>query len=369
MKTVLFYISNLKKGGAQRVLSTLSNHFAETYQIILLTTTYGKSSYELHPSIQLLSLDDSSEAVLENKFKKNIRRNKRLLEIVDTYHPAVIITFLEREIFRILYIRKKITVPVIVSFRNDPQVDYASLLPRLSIKWLIKRADGIVFQTPDAKQFFSGCYRCNDTIIPNPLNPVFLIERDVQQREPRIVTVGKLFPQKNHALLIRSFATIAEEFPNYTLEIFGEGDLREPLQTLIHELALDSRVFLRGIMNNIEEYLFDASMFVLSSDYEGVSNALIEAMALGLPVISTDCPCGGSAMLIDDGVNGLLTPVGDEQALASAMRKMILDKSFSQRLGNRAKEVREIVHPQAVFSLWDLYIDAVSNRANLGGLR
>lgn len=359
MKTLLFYISNLKRGGAQRVLSTLCNHFARTYQVILLTTTYGESSYELNPSIQLLSLDDSLEAILENKIKKNIRRNKRMLEIVDTYTPAVIITFLEREIFRILYIREQITAPVIVSFRNDPQVDYASIIPRLSINWLIKRADGIVFQTPDAKKFFLGRYQCNDTIIPNPLNPAFLIERDIQQRDTRIVTVGKLFPQKNHALLIRSFATIAEEFPNYTLEIFGEGDLREPLQTLIHELALDSRVFLRGIKSNIEQYLFDASMFVLSSDYEGVSNALIEAMALGLPVISTDCPCGGSAMLIDDGVNGLLTPVGDEQALASAMRKMILDKSFSQKLGNRAKEVREIVHPQAVFSLWESYIHEV----------
>lgn len=361
MKTLLFYISNISKGGAQRVITTLSNHFSEQYQVILLTTTVGEGTYPLSPNITLLSLDLVAEDIQANKLTKNLKRNIRLKQIIQTYQPSVIITFLEREILRVLYLKPQISVPVIISFRNDPNVDYSSWLQRFAIMRLIKRADGIVFQTPDAKQFFTGHYSSKDTIIPNPIHPNFLKERNGGPRDTRIVTVGKLFPQKNHALLIRSFAQIASEFPEHTLEIYGEGELRNSLQRLIDSLGLQTRIFLKGVRNDIEKVLEQAALFVLSSDYEGVSNALMEAMALGLPVISTDCPCGGSAMLIRHGVNGLLVPVGDEGALVESMRSMVKDPVYAEMLGAEAKKIRHEVDPQVVFASWEAFIhDVVS---------
>ncbi|NCB72146.1 MAG: glycosyltransferase family 4 protein [Clostridia bacterium] len=361
MKTLLFYISNISKGGAQRVITTLSNHFSEQYQVILLTTTVGEGKYPLSPNITLLSLDLAAEDIQANKLTKNLKRNIRLKQIIQTYQPSVIITFLEREILRVLYLKPQISVPVIISFRNDPNVDYSSWLQRFAIMRLIKRADGIVFQTPDAKQFFTGHYASKDIIIPNPIHPTFLKERAIGSRDARIVTVGKLFPQKNHALLIRSFAQIASEFPEHTLEIYGEGELRNSLQQLIDSLGLQTRIYLKGVRNDIEKVLEQAALFVLSSDYEGVSNALMEAMALGLPVISTDCPCGGSAMLIRHGVNGLLVPVGDEGALVGSMRSMVKDPLYAEALGTEARKIRHEVDPQVVFASWEAFIhDVVS---------
>lgn len=361
MKTLLFYISNISKGGAQRVITTLSNHFSEQYQVILLTTTVGEGTYPLSPNITLLSLDLAAEDIQANKLTKNLKRNIRLKQIIQTYQPSAIITFLEREILRVLYLKPQLSVPVIISFRNDPNVDYSSWLQRFAIMRLIKRADGIVFQTPDAKQFFTGHYASKDIIIPNPIHPTFLKERAIGSRDARIVTVGKLFPQKNHALLIRSFAQIASEFPEHTLEIYGEGELRNSLQQLIDSLGLQTRIYLKGVRNDIEKVLEQAALFVLSSDYEGVSNALMEAMALGLPVISTDCPCGGSAMLIRHGVNGLLVPVGDEGALVGSMRSMVKDPLYAEALGTEARKIRHEVDPQVVFASWEAFIhDVVS---------
>lgn len=361
MKTLLFYISNISKGGAQRVITTLSNHFSEQYQVILLTTTVGAGTYPLNPNVTHLSLDLVAEDIQANKLTKNLKRNIRFKQIIQTYQPSVIITFLEREILRVLYLKPQISAPVIISFRNDPNVDYSSRLQRFAIMRLIKRADGIVFQTPDAKQFFTGHYASKDTIIPNPIHPNFLKERNVGPRDTRIVTAGKLFPQKNHALLIRSFAQIASEFPEHTLEIYGEGELRNSLQQLIDTLGLQSRIFLKGVRNDIEKVLERAAFFVLSSDYEGVSNALMEAMALGLPVISTDCPCGGSAMLIRHGVNGILIPVGNETALVESMRSMVKNPVYAEALGTEARKIRQEVDPQVVFASWESFIhDVVS---------
>ncbi len=359
MDTIVFYISNAKRGGAQRVITTLCNHFSEQYRVILLTTTVGTSMYPLSQNVTHLSLDISEDDSKSNKIVKNIKRNNRFKELIKAYQPSVIITFLEREIFRVLYLKPHISVPVIVSFRNDPNVDYSSWLQRFAIMRLVKRADGIVFQTPDAKQFFTGQYTCKDMIIPNPIHPTFLKDRVIASREKRIVTVGKLFPQKNHALLIRAFAKITSEFPEHTLEIYGDGELRESLQTLIDSLHLGKRIILKGVRNDIDTALEHASLFVLSSDYEGVSNALMEAMALGLPVISTDCPCGGSSMIIRDGKNGLLVPVGDEDALANAIRNLLKDTSYASTLGIEASKIRQEVDPQVVFSSWESFMNEV----------
>ena len=359
MKTIVFYISNIKKGGAQRVITTLCNHFSGQYHVILLTTTAGNSMYPLRQNVIHLSLDNSEEDSKSNKIVKNIKRNSRFKEVLKTYKPSIVITFLEREIFRVLYLKPHISVPVIVSFRNDPNVDYSSWLQRFAIMKLIKRADGIVFQTPDARQFFTGHYTCKDKIISNPIHPTFLKDRVIESRENRIVTVGKLFPQKNHALLIRAFAKIASEFPEHSLEIYGDGELKESLLRLVDSFGLQSRILLKGTQNDIDKVIEHSSLFVLSSDYEGVSNALMEAMALGLPVISTDCPCGGSSMIIRDGKNGLLVPVGDEDALANAIRCLLKDTSYANALGLEARKIRQEVDPQVVFASWESFMHDV----------
>ena len=162
-------------------------------------------------------------------------------------------------------------------------------------------------------------------------------------------------PQKNHKLLIKAFSNIAEQVDD-NLIIYGEGDQRPELQALINELGLDERVLLPGVINNVVEATKDAKVFVLSSDYEGMPNALMEALALGIPCISTDCPCGGPQALINDGENGILIPVGDEAVLSGALKKLLGDADYANRLGRCAKERAQEFSPERIFAGWEDYI-------------
>jgi glycosyltransferase involved in cell wall biosynthesis len=184
------------------------------------------------------------------------------------------------------------------------------------MKYLYKKADGFVFQTEDAAKYFEGIIKCDSKIIPNPINPKFIKEPYKGEREKNIVTVGRLESQKNQKMLIEAFGKIESKYPEYSLLIYGDGSKKEELQDLIKEKGLENKVILKGKIDDVENVIDKAKMFVLSSDYEGMPNALMEAMALGLPCISTDCPCGGPRYLMENGKSGLLVPVGNSDAMA-----------------------------------------------------
>lgn len=188
------------------------------------------------------------------------------------------------------------------------------------------------------KSFPTGI-RKKSVVIPNPLEPKE--EPYAGAREKRIVAVGRLNAQKNHKLLLCAFAAFAKEHSGYVLELYGQGEQEAELRALAGKLEIDGSVIFKGFSAHVLSDIRTASMYVLSSDYEGISNSMLEAMALGLPVIATDCPIGGSRMYIRDGVNGLLVPVGDAGALAGAMGKLADDPAIGERLGAEAVKLRE----------------------------
>ena len=166
-------------------------------------------------------------------------------------------------------------------------------------------------------------------------------------------------PQKNQKLLINAFSDLAKDFPDYTLIIYGEGSLRNELENYIISKGLQSKVVLPGVKNNIQEYIKDASLFVLSSDYEGIPNALIEAMAIGLPCVSTDCSPGGARELIADGENGTIVECGNPQMLAKAMELVLKDREKAQGMGTNAKKICARVDKDVVCDSWlDLIKDS-----------
>jgi glycosyltransferase involved in cell wall biosynthesis len=173
------------------------------------------------------------------------------------------------------------------------------------------------------------------------------------------VTVGRITSQKNHMLLFEAFNEIQLKYPEYVLKIYGDiqdNDVYEKLRQYMHDNKLETKIFFMGSNSNIGDYIKDAAMFVLSSDYEGMPNALIEAMVLGIPVISTDCPCGGPRMLINDWKNGVLVPVGNKKSLADAMEYIITHKKESNLMGMEAKKIVELVQPDKICSQWMQYI-------------
>ena len=249
----------------------------------------------------------------------------------------------------------------IISERNDPAHFGGSTITRIVSRLLMRKANGFVFQTKDAQAFYGGEIAKRSVVIPNPLfiGDDYPATQYTGEREKTIVTTGRLNKQKNHPLLIRAFKRIAEEFPEYKLVIYGEGPERQNDEALISELGLQERVLLPGTINDVPAKIYKSSLYVLSSDFEGMPNALMEAMALGLPCISTDCPCGGPRDLTTDGKDCLLVPVGDEDALADAMRKVLNNEKYAMEMGKNAMGIRERLSLDKVCRQWYEYFQSI----------
>ena len=167
-----------------------------------------------------------------------------------------------------------------------------------------------------------------------------------------MVTFCRLERQKNLPMLVRAFARFHEACPDYELEIYGNGKERAALVSLIDDLGLSGIAKICEGRPDVHDVVRDAAMFALSSDYEGLSNSMLEAMAIGLPVICTDCPCGGARMVIEDGENGLLVPVGDEEALVDAMVRMASSPALTVMLSHNAAVLRERLSASKICSEW-----------------
>lgn len=287
---ILFTTGCMNKGGAERVVANLANAFAKDNDVSIVITINDAPKYDLNKKIILASLDEG--IVGHNLITKNIKRIKNLKRFIRNFKPDIIVSFLPEPSYRVLFLSMFNKIPVIVSVRNDPKIEYKSFKSRLIMKLLYPLAKGFVFQTKEAQEYFSSKIQSKSIVIPNPVDKRFLEKNCEGQRSNTIVTVGRLEEQKNHELLINAFSKITNEIPEYKLIIYGEGSLRERLEQQIKNLKLEEKVLLPGVEKNIEEKIYNARLFVLSSNYEGMPNALMEAMALGIPSISTDCPCG-----------------------------------------------------------------------------
>lgn len=154
-------------------------------------------------------------------------------------------------------------------------------------------------------------------------------------------------------MAIDAFEKFNKVHPEYIYEIYGEGELRESIQQYIEKKNLREKVFLKGFYQNIHSEIVNAAVFVLPSNYEGISNSMLEALAIGLPVICTDCPIGGARQVIENGKNGVLIPVGDTAALFNAMCKIVEDEDFAGLLSSNATNVRNDYNADLICKKWE----------------
>jgi glycosyltransferase involved in cell wall biosynthesis len=272
--------------------------------------------------------------------------------------PDILISFMAEPNYRAVLATRGLGTKTLISVRNDPNKEYSGKMARMLAKHLLPKADGCVFQTQDARDWFPKSLQKKSCVIANAVNPAFF---DVERAPERgsVVTCGRLNAQKNHDLLIKAFAEVASKHPHAKLDIYGDGALKAHLQEVIDACGMGERITLCGATNHVAQVLSKADMFVMSSDYEGMPNALMEAMAAGVPCVSTDCPCGGPRMLIDDKTNGLLVPVGDEAALANAMDTLLGDAAYASEMGIGAKNKAFEFSPDIIFEAWRKYVYSV----------
>lgn len=353
MKKMMFYINTIGYGGAERVITNLADRFSQNGYEVTLVTSYSVEKEYAHS-------DKVKRAVLSPvRFKSQLERNivltKKLRKLVKEVKPDILVSFMGENNFRAITSCMGTKTSCVVSVRNDPNREYPNKTFRFLAKFLYKFASGVVFQTEDAKKWFSEAIQKKSQIILNQADIRFY-EQEPAESKKDIVTTGRLVAQKNHEMLIDAFAKIANEVQD-NLYIYGQGPYKEKLEEKIKNMGLADRVFLPGATDKVPEVVKGSKLFVLSSNFEGMPNSLMEAMVLGTACISTDCPCGGPKYLIDNMENGILVPIKNADKMAEAMKLLLSDDELRNQLGEKAKEKSMQFHPDVIYNEWKSFLE------------
>ena len=348
--------NHLVGGGAERVVCNLANYLCKKgYDVSLVATVGKKGSYALDERVTKEYL--MSGFVSNNKIRCYREKSKRLKQYMKTHGDvSCYIAMMPWNAFMVAKMRRVTNAGVIISERNNPSSH--STKERLMMCYAAKRCDGLVVQTDAIGQWYKTVRR--KEIIPNAINNdiVFPLRKHI---EKRFVSVARLERQKNYPLLISAFNTFSKNYPDYTLEIYGQGSQEKTIRELIARYGLTKKVKLMGFVEDIPGHISNAECFVLSSDYEGMPNALIEAMCIGLPCISTDCDGGGARQLIKHEKNGLLVQKGDVDAMVSSMIEVVENKSLRDSISMEAKKLKDELNGEKIYSRWMFFINRVIN--------
>lgn len=293
---------------------------------------------------------DSNRSKYLNLLNYFVKGYLSLRELFDNHRYDYVVSFGQNSFYILLLLRKKYGFKLVLSERNDP---YAArpLVASLRRK-CYKNADRIVFQTIGAKTFYAGCTREKTHIIPNPIT-IPDAKWNIDKTTKVIISVGRLdIRQKRQDILIKAFKQVVESYPEFVLEFCGDGPDRALLESLSVDLGIRDKVIFHGRLTNVQDYLLMARVFAFSSDFEGIPNALMEAMALGMPVISTKCSPGGAELLIDSGRNGFLVERGDVSGFAGKIMEMLSDSSLSANMGKRARLSMEAYNAKEIITQW-----------------
>jgi len=343
MKKIVFVCNHLFGGGAERVLVSLANYFVNKGYIVTIIVFDGKKRYHIEKEITVIEIGDSSSL---------LKQSKAIRKELISEHPDIVIAFEYFVNLATIIAARGLNLKVIVSERNDPARIGSGFGKDQIRNYLYKHCDTVVCQTPDAKAYFPKNVQTHSVVIPNP------IKNDLPQpwygeRNHLVVNFCRLNEQKNLKLLIDAFLAFLKHFPDYKMVIYGDGPEKDEIIEYIKLFSMDDAVTLLPNCADVHERVIKSSMFVSSSDYEGLSNSMLEAMAIGLPTICTDCPCGGARMIIKNGENGLIVPAGDRVALTEAMKKIAMDQQLSRHLSREAQKIRTELSLDNIAERWE----------------
>ncbi len=363
MPKIAFVAPSLGRGGAERVVTTLAEFFHKSaYDLVLITSRRVEDEYELSFPLRRRLLEEEiapKAQVLPGLPGRMEKRVAGLKRIFREERPDIVVSFLGKMNIYTMLARKALPahVKIFLSVRSDPRQEYKGTVDRFLANRLFSKATGVILQTEDAKAFFQPNVQAKCTVLPNVLSEEFMEPMPEGERRKEIVMVGRLDANKNHEMVIRAFAKVLPKHPDYKLVIYGDGlpdetNTRPALEALSQTLKIDEKIVFMGRQSDIHDKIKHSAIFVLTSGYEGMPNALLEAMTSGLCCISTDCPIGGPRSVIRDHENGILIPVGDEASLETALLEVMGDETLQRRLGTEAHKLAEELAPERVCNSW-----------------
>lgn len=325
---ILFVIPTIGNGGAERVLSILANSLCKKHKIkIIVIEKSTIRQYHLEHDVDVLELNFLTQrgkkikAVLSYLCNFFMQRN-RIQKEIKKYYPDVVVSFLPKADFLLYTIRTSKNFKWVSSERNDPT--RRNYIERIILKTIYRNANALVCQTRKIAEYYRDNGVKNITIIRNPITIPDRIKDKSFEIKDYLIAVGRLDKQKNFDMLIKAFSRVVKRQKQCEtkLLILGSGPDKEFLERIVSSEDMDGRILLLGRIENVFDYYSDAKAFVMSSNYEGMPNAMLEAMAMGLPVISTDYFSGAASELVDE-TNGFLVPVSNQLEMERAIDNII----------------------------------------------
>lgn len=346
-------------GGAERQIVLLANEMAKrNHEVHLIVLCENNSHYHLLEQVNVHDATRNEGGGIFRIVKRFVAMRKYLRYI----RPDVTISYNLQGAYFSLLIGRKICGKVLYSERGDPYDDEYSGLLGVIRDVTCRHIDAFVFQSEGARDFFRLTKKQMSIIIHNSVTvPQDKYPMPVN-RDKRIVTVGRLHPQKNPCLLVDAFALISKEYPEMMLDFYGDGPLKEKIQAKVNGLGLSDRIHLMESRKDIFDCIYKAQLFVLPSDYEGMPNALMEAMSLGIPCISTDCRPGGARTLIANGINGIIVPTGNPSALAEKISFVLDNPLVADGLAREARKLGQSHTNEFIFGKWESFLMSLTER-------
>ncbi len=329
---IVFVVPDMIGGGTERIVSLLANEYVKRgLEASVLLFAGNKIDYPLDPRVEVVIAGGPSGGNLGIRLK----RIKFMREYYRKNRDCAIFAFsVMGAVFSSIATIGE-SHWTLVSERSDPdEYDHKRIRD-----FFYRRADKVVLQTNDVLKSFDRKIRAKAVVIPNPIDPT-LPPVYTGPRQKKICCAARLEPSKDHKTMLKAFYDFQKDFPEYTLEIYGRGSLENELKAMAKKLGLEEKVHFHGFCPTVREEIRDHAMYILSSKFEGISNALIETLSMGMPVIATDCPVGGTRMCIRDHENGIMVPIENPRALAAAMKELASDEELSRKIARNAAKLR-----------------------------
>lgn len=358
-------IPDLGPGGAQRVMSLLAEDLAQRHDVAIMTweRESEKSFYPLPPNARVIKADSLGHGL--SRLWRIASRPGRLRREARAFGADVVLSFTDTMNVTAILACLGLGVPVVVSERNDPHHRRIGRAKSLARRAVYPFAARVVVQTERIARYFPRGLAPKIRVIANPA------PRDPQQARPglagaegrkRLIAAGRLEDQKGFDRLLRSFALVRSDFPDWDLVIFGEGSRREALEALARKLGLGDRVRMPGVTREIGAELAASHLMVFPSLYEGFPNALAEALSAGLPAIGHCGVSGVEDMIIPGETGDLVNPCDGREALAAAMSRLMADDSLRARMGAAARLHMARWSPKQVLGAWEAILREAAAR-------
>ena len=351
-KTITIIGLGASTGGSGKVSSMIANHYAEMgYQVNYIALVYQSVDYYVDERVNYIYFNPDKK-----KRSPSWEKNLFVYRFLRKNKSDYVISFLTNPVF---FSSIFIDSHFIFSLRNDPNSVNTNTIDRIIRNFEYSRADCVVFQTPGAQKYFSNSIQRHSIIIGNPINSTLPYWKDYEH-EKSIITTCRLDKQKNIPMLLKAFKLFHDKHKDYSLKICGIGPLKGEMEELVKQLNLVDAVQFLGFRNDVAQLVAQSSIFALTSDFEGLSNSMLEALAIGIPAVCTDCAPGGAALYISDHHNGILIPVNDHIALCNAWEEIIGDKSLENDMSYNAVNIRKVLNQETILKEWDKVLESCS---------